>query len=79
MGMGTCQGTFCALRGAGVVAANRLVAGKDMTELLREFIEARWSGIRPLRWGNQLREAELTRGIYAATINIDGAMKYERE
>ncbi|MDR3563621.1 MAG: anaerobic glycerol-3-phosphate dehydrogenase subunit GlpA [Negativicutes bacterium] len=79
MGMGTCQGTFCALRGAGVVAANRLVAGKNMTELLREFIEARWSGIRPLLWGNQLREAELTRGIYAATINIDGAMKYERE
>lgn len=77
MGMGTCQGAFCGFRGAGVVAANDLARDQDVVALLKEFLEARWSGIRPVLWGKQLREAELTRGIYAATINIDGAMEDE--
>ncbi|MDR3561942.1 MAG: anaerobic glycerol-3-phosphate dehydrogenase subunit GlpA [Negativicutes bacterium] len=79
MGMGTCQGTFCGLRSVGTVVANGLVPEKDPAELLKEYLEARWSGIRPILWGNQLREAELTRGIYAATLNIDGAMNHEQE
>ncbi|MDR3590824.1 MAG: anaerobic glycerol-3-phosphate dehydrogenase subunit GlpA [Negativicutes bacterium] len=78
MGMGTCQGAFCGFRGAGVAAEQHLVSGQDVTGMLKEFLEARWSGIRPVLWGKQLREAELTRGIYAATINIDGAMEDER-
>ena len=48
-------------------------------KLLKEFLEARWSGIRPVLWGNQLREAELARGIYEATLNLDGAMRDERK
>ena len=32
-----------------------------------------------LRRQGKLREAELTRGIYAATLNIDGAMNHEQE
>lgn len=79
MGMGTCQGAFCALRGVGTVVSGGLVPESDPAELLKEFLEARWSGIRPALWGNQLREIELARGIYQATLNIDGAMDDERE
>lgn len=76
MGMGTCQGTFCSLRGVGAVSA--LHAGETLpgecspTELLMQFQQERWHGIRPVLWGEELREAELARGIYGATLNIDG-------
>ena len=59
--------------GVGVVASEHLIPGKDVTDLLNEFLEARWHGIRPILWGNQLREVELQRGIYQALLNVDGA------
>lgn len=77
LGMGTCQGAFCGFRSAGIAAAKELVPGEDVITMLKEFLEGRWSGIRPLLWGKQLREAELMRGIYAAMINVDGAVENE--
>lgn len=79
MGMGTCQGAFCGFRGVGAAAANELFTGKDAPRLIEDFLEARWNGIRPVLWGNQLREAELMRGIYAAALNIDGAVDHENK
>ena len=79
MGMGTCQGAFCGFRGVGAAAANELITGKDAPRLIEDFLEARWNGIRPVLWGNQLREAELMRGIYAAALNIDGAVDHENK
>lgn len=79
MGMGTCQGTYCGLRGAGMLIANDLASGVAASDMLREFLEARWSGIRPILWGHQMREIELTRGIYSGSLNMDGALPDERE
>ena len=78
MGMGTCQGAFCTYRSVGAVDANGLSWGQDTNGLFKEFLQARWNGIRPVLWGNVIREAELTRGIYDATLNINGAMKNEK-
>ncbi len=72
LGMGTCQGSFCALRATGALAESGLLGGSPPQTLFRQFLEERWHGIRPLLWGNQLREIELERGIYGATLNIDG-------
>ena len=79
MGMGTCQGSYCGLRGVGMMVANDLVQETAAIDLLRDFLESRWSGIRPILWGQQIREVELTRGIYGASLNIDGAVPNERE
>lgn len=78
MGMGTCQGAFCTYRSVGAVDANGLAWGQDTAALFKEFLQARWKGIRPVLWGNVIREAELTRGIYDATLNINGAMEDEK-
>lgn len=78
MGMGTCQGTYCGLRGMGMMVTNGLTQGTNTVEMLRDFLEARWHGIRPVLWGNQLREVELTRGVYEASLNIDGVVPDER-
>jgi glycerol-3-phosphate dehydrogenase len=79
MGMGTCQGTYCGLRGVGMMVDNDLTKGVAPVDLLREFLETRWNGIRPIIWGQQMREVELTRGIYEAGLNIDGAVPNEGE
>jgi glycerol-3-phosphate dehydrogenase len=84
LGMGTCQGNFCALRAGGALAEASLRAGGAQADaglnaalsplrIFQDFLEERWHGIRPLLWGRQLREVELERGIYAASLNVDGA------
>lgn len=79
MGMGTCQGSFCGLRGvgavleAGLLAASATADAPAAPDLLRGFQQERWYGIRPVLWGSELRETELARGMYGATLNIDGA------
>lgn len=77
MGMGTCQGAFCTFRSVGAVDANGLAWGKDTSSLFKEFLQARYKGIRPILWGNVMREMELTRGIYEGTLNINGAINNE--
>lgn len=77
MGMGTCQGAFCTFRSVGAVDANGLSWGKDTNGLFKEFLQARYKGIRPILWGNVMREMELTRGIYEGTLNINGAINNE--
>ena len=74
LGMGTCQGSFCALRATIALAENALLPGMPPQDLFRQFLQERWHGIRPLLWGCQLREIELERGIYGATLNIDGTV-----
>ena len=72
LGMGTCQGSFCALRATGALAEHALLSAKSPQDLFRHFLQERWHGIRPLLWGYQLRGVELERGIYSATLNING-------
>lgn len=71
MGMGSCQGVFCSLRSVGVLSAHAWKHDVTPRRQLREFLEARWSGIRPVLWGNQLREIELARAVYGATLHIE--------
>ncbi len=72
LGMGTCQGSFCALRATGALVENALIPNARPRDLFRQFLQERWGGIRPLLWGTQLKEIELERGIYDATLNLDG-------
>ncbi len=72
LGMGTCQGTFCAYRSVGAVDRKGVPWAKDTVELFKEFLETRWKGIRPVLWGNMLRDTELTRAIYDAALNLTG-------
>ena len=71
LGMGTCQGTFCTYRAVGTVQALHRNWTLDTEALFREFLEARFKGIRPVLWGNQFRDVELTRGIYEVSLNIN--------
>ncbi len=73
LGMGTCQGIFCSLRTIGALAEHNITLNRTHSESIRSFLNERWKGLRPALWGTQLKELELGRAIYAATLNIDGA------
>ncbi|WP_432748819.1 anaerobic glycerol-3-phosphate dehydrogenase subunit GlpA [Pectinatus frisingensis] len=72
LGMGTCQGTFCAYRSVGAIDKEDVPWSKDTVNLCKDFLETRWKGIRPVLWGNMLRDIELTRAIYDAALNLSG-------
>lgn len=71
LGMGTCQGTFCTYRAVGTVQEVVDTWTSNTRDLFKEFLEARWKGIRPVMWANQFRDVELTRGIYEVSLNIN--------
>jgi glycerol-3-phosphate dehydrogenase len=62
LGMGPCQAGFCGYRAAGI--ANEVAPSPLENRRLTAFLEERWRGLRPLGWGETLRQMEMTRRIY---------------
>jgi glycerol-3-phosphate dehydrogenase len=85
LGMGPCQGGFCAYRAAalwhevrqGEPAGNgngKAVAAQtehSSNALLLHFLQERWKGLTAIMWGDQLRQARLDQLIYLDTLGID--------
>ena len=66
---GTCQGGFCVYRFLGLLHDLSMVQGNS-NKTLREFLEERWKGIRPILWGAALKEEELIESIYKGIFNL---------
>jgi glycerol-3-phosphate dehydrogenase len=79
VGMGPCQGGFCAWRAAAV----RHDAIKDTPahtiELLRDYIERRFGGMKPLLWGHNLRQIVLNEHIYGRILGLMPAVEREAD
>ena len=83
LGMGPCQGGFCAFRAAGIVAqriadgdsAPAADSGRDTAavadQVLRDFLRERFKGSRPIASGRQLQELWMISGIYSGVLGID--------
>ena len=71
IGMGPCQGGFCASRTAGIAHESGCWSAAQSTELLRLFLKNRWNGIYPILSGAQAREASLDEWIYQGTYAMD--------
>lgn len=74
LGMGTCQGAFCSVRTVGALVEHNIALGFAPTDSVCRFMQERWKGARPAMWGQQAREIEFGRAIYAGLLNLDGAM-----
>lgn len=70
IGMGPCQGELCAYRGAGLFHEFGGADPGESVELLEDFLEERWKGLKPVLWGDGLREAEFTYWIYQGLFGI---------
>ena len=77
-GMGTCQGKLCACRAAALMGRFRNNIDKAQTDLAA-FLDERWKGMRPVAWGDTLREAQLTAAIYEGLCGLDQAVNTQRK
>ena len=68
---GTCQGAFCCYRLLGVLHAMGKVEAINSNAQLKGFLEERWKGIRPVLWGDQLREHQFIEEMYMGVLNLD--------
>ena len=76
VGMGTCQGKLCSCRAASLMGEfNHDV--KRAQEDLASFLDERWKGMRPVAWGDTLRESQLTATIYEGLCGLDMAVNLE--
>lgn len=62
LGMGPCQAAFCAYRTTGIAARKK--HSDIRSGFLADFLDERWKGLRPLAWGNELRQLDFMRRIY---------------
>jgi glycerol-3-phosphate dehydrogenase len=69
VGMGTCQGSLCACRAAGVLCRHEKPAKAKAD--LAAFLNERWKGVRPVAWAETLEEAQLTAVIYEGLLGIN--------
>ena len=73
VGMGTCQGKLCSCRAASLLGEMRNDV-KGAQQDLADFLDERWKGMRPVAWGDTLREAQLTSAIYEGLCGLDMAV-----
>ena len=71
VGMGTCQGELCACRAAGLLHSMRVTSETESINQLCAFLNERSKGIKPVAWGDALRESEFTRWVYQGLCGLE--------
>jgi glycerol-3-phosphate dehydrogenase len=71
IGMGPCQGGFCAFRTAAILHGQKEYGRSQANAALRAFAQERWKGQRPVLWGQQLRQARLDAWIFQGVLDIE--------
>ena len=70
VGMGPCQGGFCAYRAAALRHAVVQDTSAHTHELLSEYVERRFGGMKPLLWGHNLRQVILNEHLYGRVLGL---------
>lgn len=63
VGMGTCQGTYC-IHKAAAALAEALGDKSKAPEMAKAYLSERWKGMKPVAWGDTLREMEFMQRVY---------------
>lgn len=71
VGMGTCQGELCACRAAGLLNRMHVTTESESLHQLAGFLNERWKGVKPVAWGDALRESEFTRWVYQGLCGLE--------
>lgn len=71
IGKGTCQGAFCGIRiTAHMYDEGELHAGEGLANL-RDFLNQRWKGIRPVLWDGSLIQEELQEAMHCGLFGLE--------
>ncbi len=71
LGMGPCQGGFCAFRAAGLLHDEAYYDRSETNAALRSFVEERWKGQQVVLWGQQLRQYRLDSWIFQGVLDLE--------
>ncbi|EQB8877804.1 anaerobic glycerol-3-phosphate dehydrogenase subunit A [Vibrio cholerae] len=77
LGMGPCQGELCSYRAASLFSEYGQVSGCQSSHLLVDFLEERWKGIKPIFWGDALREAEFSYWIHEGLLGASDLPSFD--
>lgn len=77
LGMGPCQGELCVMRAAGLMVQQGRITPDAARDMLVDFLEERWKGVRPVLWGDALRESEFTYWIYQGLFGLGSIKELE--
>lgn len=75
LGMGTCQGQLCICRAAGLLEKKHGCVDRQLNDI-KQFVNERWKGMKPVAWGDAVAEAQFMDWIYAGNAALDN---YEAE
>ncbi|MBA2336545.1 MAG: anaerobic glycerol-3-phosphate dehydrogenase subunit A [Acidimicrobiia bacterium] len=70
VGMGPCQGGWCAARVTGLIHEMRSPPVEEANVALRDFLQERWKGLLPILWGSQLRQERLDELVHLSVLNV---------
>jgi glycerol-3-phosphate dehydrogenase len=71
LGMGPCQGGFCMYRATGILHDVERLDAPAANRSLRDFLQERWKGVRPILYGDQLRQARLDDWIFQGVLDVE--------
>ncbi len=71
LGMGPCQGGFCALRATGIAHERGDIDGDRANELMRTFLTHRWIGLHTILYGDQVKQTALDNWIFQGTLDME--------
>ncbi len=71
VGMGPCQGGFCAFRVAAMLHQGGQYDRLAAIRSLNNFIQERWKGTRLISWGDQLRQTRLDQWIFQGILDLE--------
>jgi glycerol-3-phosphate dehydrogenase len=71
LGMGPCQGGFCTIRAVGIFHEETKQPVLSSNQLLHDFLAERQKGVRPILWGDQLKQALFDELIFKSILNVE--------
>jgi len=71
VGRGSCQGAFCGFRMIAHLYERGILESDQGLSHLRQFLERRWHGLRPILWGPQLAQEELQEALHCGLFGLE--------
>jgi glycerol-3-phosphate dehydrogenase len=73
VGKGPCQGSFCGMRIASYLYDRGYYRDKTGLDHMRKFFNERFKGLRPIIWGRQMAQMELSEALHCGLLGLDQA------
>lgn len=71
IGKGPCQGSFCGIRLTSYLYDRGFYADSQGLNHMRDFLNERFKGQRPVIWGSQMAQIELAEALHCGLLGLD--------